>query len=147
LELAAEVRMNKITTIPEVLALKPPMIYYAMNTVWWTHDPKDMRKDQKIPLDFFGSPLLQTAQVEQFADLEAIKVCGQYGKYPITVFTMAHAKNLIPMLQEHHARFAGHIEDVKVYANFTPRIEELVDAGLIVNLDKTEVPHEGPALH
>lgn len=43
----------------QVKKAKPKMIYYAVNTVWWTHDPSDL-KPGPVPLDAFGSPLMQT---------------------------------------------------------------------------------------
>jgi len=82
-------------TIEDVKNSKPEMIYYSANTVWWTHDPKDLKKGP-IPLDPFNSPLFQMEKIEDFLDEAAISSQGSYGEPDnrIRNFMMSHAKNI-----------------------------------------------------
>lgn len=80
-------------TFEEVKKAKPKMIYYSANTVWWTHDQKDLQKGP-VPLDIFGSPLFQSDDVKGFLDEEAIKKTPAYGKDPIRTLMACHHRNI-----------------------------------------------------
>ena len=86
-------------TWEEVKKAKPKMIFYSANTVWWTHDEKDLQPGP-VPLDIFGSPLFQTENVKGFLDEEAIKKHPPYGKDPIKTLMACHAQN-IGWLEQH----------------------------------------------
>lgn len=80
----------------DVLAAKPEMIYYSANTVFWTHDPKDLDTSKGIPLDCFGSPLLQTEKVDEFLNRTLIENHEAYGvpQNRLRNFMLTHAKNI-----------------------------------------------------
>ena len=80
-------------TWEEVKKAKPKMIFYSANTVWWTHDEKDLKKGP-VPLDAFGSPLFQSEKVKEFLDEDVIKACPAYGKNPLRTLMACHAKNI-----------------------------------------------------
>ena len=74
-----------------------PLIYYSSNTVWWTHDPNDLRiTEQGLPVDAFGSPLYQTENVKDFLNQRTIESFEGYGKEGNRSknFMLSHAKNI-----------------------------------------------------
>lgn len=81
-------------TFEEIKKSKPKMIYYSANTVFWTHDPADL-KSGGVPLDCFGSPLFQTDKVKEFLDEDLIKAHAHaYGKDPVKTLMICHAQNI-----------------------------------------------------
>lgn len=80
-------------TWDQVKAEKPEMIFYSCNTVWWTHDPKDLKRGP-VPLDAFGSPLFESSKVSEFLNEDAVKGCAAYGKNPIETLMACHAQNI-----------------------------------------------------
>lgn len=80
-------------TLNDVIKNKPEMIYYSVNTVWWTHDPDDL-KSGPVPLDIFNSPLFESKQVNEYLNISAIEKCKTYGKNRVRNFMLAHAKNI-----------------------------------------------------
>ena len=63
---------------------KPKKIYYSANTLWWTHDPKDLVKGP-VPLDCFDSPLFESE-----TNIKELKEKG----YNQNFWMAAHAKNI-----------------------------------------------------
>lgn len=53
-----------VTTIEDVRAAKPEMIFYGANTCWWTHRGEDLRRTgggkMSLPCDPRGGMLMQT---------------------------------------------------------------------------------------
>lgn len=120
--------------LEEMRQANPERMFMSARTVWWSHDPRYLRRGP-IPLDCFGSPLFESDRVDQFFDVEKVKAQASYGKYPITAWTMANAANLEPMLRKFNEFFPGKLDDVASFGAFAARIERLVDLNLIDNLD------------
>ena len=112
--------------------------FYSANTIWWTDDANDLHPGP-VPLDVFNSPLLESDKVQEFFDEQAIRSHKSYGKYPLTVYTASHAKNLEFILEKYNNHFPGKLQDVSSMANFAARIEAMVEAKLIPNLDEKEL--------
>lgn len=83
----------KLITLEDIKNNKPKKIYYSVKTVWWTDDPKDLKKGP-VPLDVFGSVLFETTDVDGFLDENAINKQDSYGKNPLRNFMLSHAKNI-----------------------------------------------------
>lgn len=110
--------------------------FTSTRTVWWASGWKQLHKGP-VPLDVFGAPLFQSEKTDQYFDEEAVRAhANVYGKYPVTTWTMAHARNLEQLGKEMPEAFPDQLKDVSNgYAHFGKIIEGLVDAGKIPNMD------------
>lgn len=88
-----------VTTIEDVRAAKPKMIFYGANTCWWTHKGEDLgrlpdgvRPEASLPCDPRGGVLYQTDDVEGFLK-NAEEAPEFYGKHGLTAFIAAHNDN------------------------------------------------------
>src|ERR1044072_7704154 len=81
-------------TLDQVRAAKPKMIWYAVNTCWWTHNPEHLRTDTSIPTDPRGSVLFQTESVDDFLRM-ALQNPAHYGKHGLRAFIASHHQNCI----------------------------------------------------
>ena len=99
-------------TFEEVEQSGVEMIYYAIHTCWWTHNPdhlcsrkipgdikltrgdgsKTVIDPQPIPTDPRGSVLMQTDNVQDFLK-SAKSNSGHYGKHGLKAFMAAHHQN------------------------------------------------------
>jgi hypothetical protein len=87
---------GKITSIEQLLALKPEMIWYSANTCWWTHKEEHLcnHPEAGLPCDPLGGMLFQTNQAEGF--LKAAEAnAAHYGKHGIKAFLAAHNDNMV----------------------------------------------------
>ncbi len=83
-------------TIADVRAAKPAMIFYGVNTCWWTHREEDLRisNGSTLPCDPRGGMLLQTNDVEGF--LRAAEERPEtYGRGGLDAFIAAHNDNCL----------------------------------------------------
>jgi hypothetical protein len=98
-------KIVKKTTLADVRAAKPKMIYYGFRTTWWTHDPKHLYAIEKgrvlhpsqvtptsIPCDPRGGVLLQTDDIEGFISMSEANT-EHFGKHGIDAFIGAHHDN------------------------------------------------------
>lgn len=83
-------------TLEQVIRAKPAMIYYAVHTCWWTHDPAHVRTrgKEKLPCCPRGSMLLQTEDVRGFIKA-ARRAPEQYGRHGLRAFVAAHHLNCV----------------------------------------------------
>lgn len=96
------------TTISDVRAAKPKMIYYGANTCWWTHRETDLRRTRpqdfevggrrvrgvSLPRDPRGGMLFQTDNVEAFLRAAETEP-SHYGKHGLRTFMAAHNDNCV----------------------------------------------------
>lgn len=81
-------------TFDQVRAAKPKMIFYSVNTCWWTHDPEHLRTDTPVPTDPSGSVLFETGDAEGFLNA-AVQNPAHYGRHRLLAFMAAHHLNSI----------------------------------------------------
>lgn len=92
-----QLKIDLQTVFNEFVDGKVKMIYHSANTVWWTHDPKDLGVSENgLPLDCFGYPLFQTDKVQDFLNQKLIEGHDSYGQKENRVrnFMLSHAKNI-----------------------------------------------------
>jgi hypothetical protein len=72
------------------------VIYYAVSTCWWTHDPDDLHKHRGcgLPCDPRGSMLMEVSRASEFIGAAESNM-GHYGEYALLAFISAHAKNCL----------------------------------------------------
>jgi hypothetical protein len=82
-------------TIQQVRDAKPEMIFYGVNTCWWTHDPKHLctHRTAGLPCDPRGGMLMQTDEVEKFL-AAAEENAAHYGRHGLRAFEAAHHLNM-----------------------------------------------------
>lgn len=98
---------KKHITLQEVRDAKPKMIYYSVQSCWWTHDPAHLSKTgplpehyrtkysdgSGLPCDPTGGVLMQTDNVEGFLR-SAEENSTHYGKHGLDAFMAAHHLNI-----------------------------------------------------
>lgn len=85
---------NPKVTLADVRAAKPEMIFYSVNTCWWTHDPRHLcRHPTGLPCDPRGGMLMQTDKPERFL-ASAAKNPTHYGRHGLRAFEAAHHENV-----------------------------------------------------
>ena len=91
-------------TLEAVRAAKPEMIFYAMHTCWWTHDPKDVAEltGSRIPCDPRGSVLFEAHDPEKFLRL-AEENPEHYGRHGLRAFIAAHHQNCRVSASDHRS--------------------------------------------
>lgn len=86
-----EILKNEFS-VTDIKREKVKIIYYSVNTLWWTHDPKDLQGNKSgIPLDYFGSPLF-----ESNTNLNELRERG----YLTDIKMATHAKNIQGTLKQ-----------------------------------------------
>ncbi len=143
-EMINQIERFKIFTLAEAKADNPQLCFYSANTVWWSHSHEDLAPGP-VPLDIFQSPLLQTSRVEGFLDEFTVRASLMYGKFPITLWTMAHHRNLKQLCQFYSPYFRGPTRGtamryVENYKEFTARVTPLIEKGFVPNLDVENEP-------
>ncbi len=90
----AEIRVRKKITLEEIMAENPTMIFYAVNSCWWTHRSSDLgsRAGSGLPCCPRGSVLMQSDMPTDFLEL-AKAGAAHYGKHGIEAFLAAHNDN------------------------------------------------------
>lgn len=84
-----------ITSLDEVRAAMPKMIFYGARTCWWTHDASHLgRLDGGIPCDPRGGVLFQADDIEAFLK-SAEESTAHYGKHGLRAFLAAHHSNCV----------------------------------------------------
>lgn len=85
-----------ITSLDEIRAAKPAMIFYGMRTCWWTHDSSHLcqKPGVGVPVDPRGGVLCQTDDIEGFLK-SAEENVAHYGKHGIKAFLAAHHQNCV----------------------------------------------------
>lgn len=102
-------------TLPQILDHNPRQIWFSANTVWWTHDPRDIQKGLKdIPADCFGSPLMMITEHEavvQFLNITAVDRHPQYGKkeHRRRNWLLTHAQNIGPVIGAMALQYPGEL--------------------------------------
>ncbi len=126
-------------SMEKVLDSKPKIIYHSANTVWWTHDPADLGlNSMRIPVDVFGSPLLETTNVSGWLNAAAIEAHDAYGSPGKRVrnFMMAHAQNIKIVCDKMPQRSFDKVEGFEVFTRFLESIEQDLTVGLLNSLGK-----------
>jgi hypothetical protein len=124
-----EIVIEKNKTIEQVkadIASDPAaMIFYAVHSCWWTHNPKHLGKASPpkgitvngveiephlIPVDPRGSVLMQTREGDALTFIEnAEKDPSHYGKHGLSAFMAAHHENCFQALIETQFKRMGRV--------------------------------------
>jgi|SRR5690606_2200160 len=86
---------NKIS-LAAVKKAEPEIIYFGVNTCWWTHDPRHLctHPENGLPCDPRGGMLMQSDKPSDFFR-HAEANPNHYGKHGLKAFMAAHHLNCV----------------------------------------------------
>lgn len=93
--------IRKVTTLERIKQAAPELIWYSVNTCWWTHRQTDLREHPNggLPCDPRGGMLMMTTANEFLTAAEANP--SHYGKHGLEALIAAHNDNCVMSFRDY----------------------------------------------